>query len=137
MKCVIFGQGTAWAFSIHSPALVLFRPEMGVGQYLSQASEWERYEPGKTSGTKYWHIAKEWIIDGVECYDTPTGALKRLPASVDASYACMTSAHYSGKCITRKLDEEASKGGVEVFVDTNNSIADFITDAEPAPRLKQ
>jgi len=128
------GMGTAWALSIHSPALVLFRPEMGVAQYRSEAAKWERYEPGKSAGTKYWYIAKEWIIDGVECYDTPEGALKRLPSTVDASYACMKSPHYSGLCISRKL--EFTDGGVDVFMDTNNSLNDFATDQPLSPRLK-
>lgn len=128
------GQGTAWALSVGSPAFVLFRPSMGVAQYRKEASEWERYEPGKSSGTKYWHIAREWIVDGVECYDTPDGAIKRLPSTVDASYACMKSAHYSGLCISRKL--EFSDSGVDVFMDTNNSQNDFLTDQPLSPRLK-
>lgn len=131
------GMGTAWALSIHSPALVLFRPSMGVAEYRRQAHIWERYEPGKTTGTKYWHIAKEWIIDGIECYDSPTGALKRLPASIDASYACMTAAHYSGLCISRKMDEDASTEDIKVYKDTNNSLEDFNVDVKPSPSLKQ
>ena len=130
------GQGTAWAVSIHSPAFVLFRPEMGLAAYRADAATWEKYEPGKTSGTKYWHIASSWILDGVECYDSSVGALKRLPSSVDVSYAMMKSSHYSGKCIRRRLDEVASTASVEVYMDTNNSLADFITDADLSPRLK-
>lgn len=128
------GQGTAWALSIHSPALVVFQPAMGVAAWQSQAALWERYEPGKSSGTKYWHIAKDWILDGVECVDSPSSAIKRLPGTVDASYVWMRSAHYSGKCITRRLDFVAE--GVEVFMDTNNSDADFIPDSDPQPRLR-
>jgi len=128
------GQGTAWALSIHSPALVVFRPEMGVAAYQSQAALWERYEPGKSSGTKYWHIAKDWILDGVECVDAPSSAIKRLPGTVDASYVWMRSAHYSGKCVTRKLDFRAE--GIEIFMDTNNSDADFEPDSDPQPRLR-
>lgn len=128
------GQGTAWAVSVGSPAFVVFRPSMGVAQYRKEAAIWERYEPGKSSGTKYWHIAKEWIIDGVECYDTPDGAIKRLPSTVDASYACMKSSHYSGLCISRKL--EHNEGGVAVYMDTNNSLNDFLTDQPLSPNLK-
>lgn len=129
------GQGNAWALSIHSPALVVFRPEMGVAGWQAQAYVWERFEPGKTSGTRYWHIAKDWILDGVECVDKPSSAIKRLPGTVDASYVWMRSGHYSGKCVTRRLDFVDS--GVEVFKDTNNSDADFIPDSDPQPRLKR
>ena len=129
------GQGNAWALSIHSPAIVVFKPSMGVAAYQAQAAIWEGFEPGKSSGTKYWHIATEWILDGVECVDSPAGAIKRLPGTVDASYVWMRSGHYSGKCVTRRLD--FSQDGVDVFMDTNNSDADFIPDSTPNPRLKR
>lgn len=128
------GQGTAWALSIHSPAVVLFKPEMGVRKYMDDALTWERYAPGESSGTRYRHIAKEWILDGVDCADTPSQSIKRLPVSIDASYVYMRSAHYSGKCIRRKTESE--EGGIAFYSDTNNSAEDFITDCTPSPRLK-
>lgn len=134
MICYMTGQGNAWALSISSPAIVVFKPEMGVSKYMKDDS-WQRFEPGKTSGTRYWHIAKEWILDGVECADTPEGAMKRLPSSIDASYVWMRSAHYSGKCITRVL--QGVYDGIEVFQDTNNSSEDFIPDSPLLPRLKK
>lgn len=137
MICNMIGLGTAWAVSIHSPAFILFRPSMGVAEYRRHPEIWEKFEPGKTSGTKYWHIAKEWIIDGVECYDSPTGATKRLPSSVDASYCCMKLPHHSGHCISRKLDAVASTASVPVYMDTNNSANDFNVDMELNPSLKQ
>ncbi|MBO4446908.1 MAG: DUF4876 domain-containing protein [Bacteroidales bacterium] len=128
------GQGTAWALSIHSPAVVLFKPEMGMRRYMDDAARWERYAPGESSGTRYRHIAASWILDGVDCADSPSLSIKRLPSSVDASYVYMRSAHYSGKCIRRVLESE--EGGVPFYRDSNNSAADFITDCEPSPRLK-
>lgn len=135
MVCHMAGQGTAWALSIHSPALVIFEPPMGVAAYRADAERWERYAPGTTSGTKYWHIASKWIIDGVECVDSPQQSVKRLPSTIDASYVYMRSAHYSGKCVTRRLD--FVENGIEVFMDTNNSAEDFIPDSAPSPRLKK
>ncbi|MBR6869940.1 MAG: DUF4876 domain-containing protein [Bacteroidales bacterium] len=129
------GQGTAWALSVTSPAVVVFKPSIGVKAWQSQATVWEDFEPGKTSGTKYWHIDKDWILDGVECVDSPSSAIKRLPGTVDASYVWLRSGHYSGKCVTRRLD--FTEGGIDVFQDTNNSDADFIPDSTPSPRLKQ
>ena len=128
------GQGNQWAISIHSPAFVVFKPAMGVAAYQSQAAIWEDFEPGKSSGSKYWHIDKAWILDGVECVDSPSSAIKRLPGTVDASYVWMRSGHYSGKCVTRRLD--FTEDGIEVFMDTNNSDADFIPDSPLNPRLK-
>ncbi|MBQ6300633.1 MAG: DUF4876 domain-containing protein [Bacteroidales bacterium] len=134
MVLTMTGQGIAWALSVSSPAVVVFKPSMGVAAYQAQAAVWEDFEPGKSSGTKYWHIAKSWILDGVECVDTPSQSIKRLPGTVDASYVWMRSGHYSGKCVTRRLD--FVEDGVEVFMDTNNSDADFIPDSTPSPRLK-
>ncbi|MBP9987455.1 MAG: DUF4876 domain-containing protein [Bacteroidales bacterium] len=132
---IIAAQGTAWTLSIHSPAVAVFRPEHGVAAYLADPSLWERYEIGKTSGTKYWHIAKDWIVDGIECADTPQKSVKRLPTSVDASYIYMESAHYSGKVITRR--EKGMAGGVMKYKDTNNSAEDFITDVAPNPHFNR
>lgn len=128
------GQGNAWALSVTSPAVVIFRPSIGVAAWQSQAAVWEDFEPGKSSGSKYWHIDKDWILDGVECVDSPSSAIKRLPGTVDASYVWLRSGHYSGKCVTRRLD--FTEDGIDVFQDTNNSDADFIPDSTPSPRLK-
>ena len=135
MVLTMTGQGTQWALSIHSPAIVVFKPAMGVAAWQAQGAVWESYEPGKSAGTKYWHIAKDWILDGVECADSPSAAVKRLPGTVDASYVWMRSGHYSGKCVTRRLD--FVEDGVEVFLDTNNSDADFIPDSTPSPRVRR
>lgn len=134
MVMYMTGQGTAWALSIHSPAVVLFKPEMGVANYMKDAARWERYAPGESSGTRYRHIAKQWILDGVDCADSPSASVKRLPSSVDASYVWMRSPHYSGKCISRVV--ESVEEGIAIYRDTNNSAEDFQPDQKPSPRLK-
>ena len=134
MICYMTGQGTAWAFSINSPAFIVFKPEMGADKYMESGSFWQQYEPGQKSGKRYWHIAKEWIFDGVECFVNDNSGIKRLPGDIDASYARMKSPSNSGKCITRKID--FTEDGIEIFMDTNNSSNDFNTDCVPNPRLK-
>ena len=134
MVMYMTGQGTAWALSIHSPAVVLFKPSMGMARYMEDAATWERYAPGESSGTRYRHIAKDWILDGVDCADSPSASVKRLPSSVDASYVWMRSSHYSGKCISRAL--EFTEDGIDFYRDTNNSAEDFIPDQSPSPRLR-
>ena len=134
MVMYMTGQGTAWALSIHSPAVVLFKPSMGMAKYMEDPATWERYAPGESSGTRYRHIAKEWILDGVDCADSPSASVKRLPSSVDASYVWMRSSHYSGKCISRVLS--FTEDGIDFYSDTNNSAEDFIPDQTPEPRLR-
>lgn len=134
MVMYMTGQGTAWALSIHSPAVVLFKPSMGMAKYMEDAATWERYAPGESSGTRYRHIAKDWILDGVDCADSPSASVKRLPSTVDASYVWMRSSHYSGKCVSRAL--EFTEDGIDFYRDTNNSAEDFLPDQNPAPRLR-
>jgi len=132
LVCYMCGQGNAWAASIHSPAMVIFKTPMNVEDYYADITTWKRYEPGKSSGTLYYHIPKTWIIDGVECADKPEGAIKRLPSTIDASYVYIRAAHYSGTCVTRIEDSYASTS-VKVYKDTNNSDADFDHDAPLNP----
>ncbi|MBQ0006682.1 MAG: DUF4876 domain-containing protein [Alistipes sp.] len=134
LVCYMCGQGTAWAASIHSPAIVIFKTPMAVDDYYADISTWKTYEPGKSSGTEYYHIPKDWILDGVECADKPEGAIKRLPSTIDASYVYIRAAHYSGTCVTRKLDDSASEwSAIKVYKDTNNSDTDFDHDAPLNP----
>ena len=94
------------------------------------------------TGLKYLSAEQLIAVMGFREGDTVTlpseevsNAIKRLPGTVDASYVWMRSAHYSGKCVTRRLD--FSSDGIDVFCDTNNSDADFIPDSTPNPRLKR
>lgn len=133
LKRIVAGQGTAWAWSVSSPATVVFRPEPGVAAYLADPETWERYEPGKTSGPRYWHILPEWILDGVETQESGAVLTRRLPAVTDAGPVQMASSLYSGKVITRKVRTE--ENGRIYYQDTNYSVLDFETDRDPAPRF--
>ncbi|MDR0295304.1 MAG: DUF4876 domain-containing protein [Prevotellaceae bacterium] len=127
-------SATVFIISISSPAVVLFRPVMGVQRYLDDMDTWERYQPGTTSGPKYWHIAKEWIIDGVECSNGPTITEKRLPVSVDAGFTYVNTGSYSGRAVRRKVEQVLPNR--IVYQDTNNSSEDFEINVIPSPQLK-
>lgn len=131
---IVVGQGTAYSISVGSPALVIFRPAMGVQAYLNNRAKWERYQPGTSSGTKYWHIAKEWILDGVECSTGTTINIKRLPVAIDAGFA-YTEGNNSGLAIRRKVEQVLPDNRI-IYQDTNNSSVDFEINVTPAPRLK-
>ena len=126
--------GTAYSLSVNSPAVVLYRPEMGVQRYLDDAATWERFTPGQTTGTKYWHIAKEWIIDGVDCSNGPTIGNKRFPVSVDAGFAYTVGAN-SFQGVRRKIEQVLPTGRI-IYQDTNNSSVDFEMNVTPSPRIK-
>jgi len=134
MERIVTGQGTAYSMSVNSPAVVIFRPEMGVKRYLADKTTWELFQPGNTTGTKYWHIAKEWIIDGVECSNGPTINIKRFPVSVDAGFAYTVGAN-SFQGVRRKVEQVLPTGRI-IYQDTNNSSEDFEMNVTPSPRLK-
>ena len=121
------GTANAYPFSVSSPATVIFRiPEIGAQAYVNDPANRSR-KPGTTSATEYIMIPSAWVLDGVESFDVTTKN-KRLPASIDASYALMESADgYQGKTIHRKIDPIATAiaGGRIVYMDTNNSLNDF------------
>lgn len=121
------GTANAYPFSVSSPATVIFRiPKVGAQAYVNDPANRSR-KPGTTSATEYIMIPSAWVLDGVESFDVTTKN-KRLPASIDASYALMESSDgYQGKTIHRKIDPIATAiaGGRIVYMDTNNSLNDF------------
>lgn len=121
------GTATAYPFSVSSPAPVIFRiPSVGAHAYVNDPANRSR-KPGSSSSTEYVLIPSSWVLDGVECFDRSTKN-KRIPASIDATYALMESEHANlGKTIHRKIDPiaTAAAGGRIVYMDTNNSANDF------------
>lgn len=120
------GQANAYAFSINSPTVVLFRPVgCTMKEYLQQADKIVSM-PGSTAD-RVAVIPWEWIIDGVEVFNGSTTANnKRIRSDVDAGYVTL-SATYQGRSLMRKVDEQASaQHGYTVLADTNNSSNDFV-----------
>ncbi|MDD4920094.1 MAG: DUF4876 domain-containing protein [Bacteroidales bacterium] len=134
LKRIFAGQGTAYTMSVHSPAPVIFRPVMGVARWLADVERWQKYQPGSTSGLKYIHIHRSWILDGVECVQNPANALKRQPASVDAGFTWLEQGQNKGNAVVRKVNE-VLPGGRIIYSDTNNSAVDFLSDVPAAPIL--
>lgn len=134
LKRIFAGQGTAYTMSVHSPAPVIFRPVMGVARWLTDVERWQNYQPGSTSGLKYMHIHRSWILDGVECVQNPANALKRQPASVDAGFTWLRQGQNKGNAVVRKVKEILPSGRI-IYSDTNNSTGDFLYDVPAAPTL--
>ena len=127
---LLWKQGTANAFpfSGNSPAPVIFRiPEVNAMEYINDKKK-QRRKPNSSSTTVYVMIPSEWVLDGVECFDSDQ-KFKRLPSSIDNSFALMVTAEhqYLGHTLHRKVDEEATAKAGEriVYMDTNNSKEDF------------
>lgn len=117
----------AYGFSAVNPAPVLFRMPVSDPQAYVNDPENRSRRPGSSSSTEYVMIPSMWVLDGVEAFDSDTKN-KRLPATIDATYALMTDdERYMGKTIHRKIDEAATAvaGDRIVYMDTNNSANDF------------
>jgi len=107
---------------------------MGVARWLADVERWQNYQPGSTSGLKYMHIHRSWILDGVECVQNPANALKRQPASVDAGFTWLRQGQNKGNAVVRKVKEVLPSGRI-IYSDTNNSTGDFLYDVPAAPIL--
>ncbi|MDD2642473.1 MAG: DUF4876 domain-containing protein [Bacteroidales bacterium] len=135
LKRIFAGQGTAYTMSVHSPAPVIFRPVMGVRKWLEDVATWQAYQPGSTSGLIYMHLDRSWILDGVECVQGPSNALKRQPSSVDAGYVYLREGQNKGNAVVRKVKEVLEDDRI-IYQDTNNSAEDFVSDVPASPILK-
>ena len=121
-------DGNDWNIGINGAGMVIFNTKDFDKLPI-------RFEPdAKTAGTtQYIGIPVSDIIDGVDATANTAILLsnKRLPVSVDAS---MTTAEVplKGRSVRRKVKTVIN--GRTIFVDTNNSSADFEVNLTPSPR---
>lgn len=120
------GRANAYAFSISSPTVVIFRPQGMTIQEFVQMSDTVIPIPGSTSDNVV-TLPWEWILDGVEVFNgSTTSNNKRLRSDVDAGFITLSDT-FLGHSLVRKVDEEASsEKGFTVLQDTNNSSNDFV-----------
>lgn len=120
------GKANAYPLSQLCPTALIFKIKgTSAKEYINNPNNVTR-KPGSSGATTYVQVPASWVIDGVEVMRTDK-EYKRLPTSVDASYALWPASTPKGKSLLRKIDEEAtaSSGGRVIYQDTNNSGADF------------
>lgn len=119
------GQANAYALSISSPTVVIFRAQgISVEDYVMTGDSIVLVPGSKVDNVV--KVPYDWVVDAMEVFDgRSTTNSKRLPADVDAGYITQTDI-YTGRSLMRRTDEAASlTSGYEVLVDTNNSSEDF------------
>ena len=112
LKGFKYSTANAWPVSILCPALYIFSAPATVTLSTWLADEANAaYVNGDTKqaiANKAAKIPMDWVIDGVELYQTTTveKSTKRLPASIDAGYGL----YLNGKCYSayRNVDEKAT-----------------------------
>lgn len=118
------GKANAYAISVNSPTVVIFRAEGTTIQEHVKKADSIVPTPGSTENVVA--IPWSWIEDAVEIFNGQASAnTKRLSPVVDAGYVIQTDVE-TGCSLHRHIDqEETAKKGYEVLKDTNNSSVDF------------
>lgn len=119
------GISNAYAFSVNSPAVVLYRAQGMTMREFVQSPGAVIPIPG-SGNAQVTAIPPEWAVDAVEVFTgTSSSNAKRLQPSLDAGYVTLSDS-YLGHTLHRYVNEEMSAtAGYEVLVDTNNSSVDF------------
>ncbi|MCQ2159073.1 MAG: DUF4876 domain-containing protein [Bacteroidales bacterium] len=120
------GIANAYAFSISSPTVIIFRPQdISIREFIKQSDSVIPI-PGTTRDNVV-TIPWDWILDGVEVFSgSTTSNNKRIRSDVDAGFVTLTDT-FLGHSLARKVDEkESSEKGFTVLQDTNNSSNDFV-----------
>lgn len=110
LKAVEYGQGTAWALSVVSPAFFIFQTQNVTPAVYANNTDNIIYDPGKT-GPVYANlkVPTSWILDGIEVYNAggENVSKKRLTADIDAGYVSLT--NKLGHTLYRNVDKEATE----------------------------
>lgn len=119
------GISNAYAFSVNSPAVVLYRAQGMTMREFMQTPNSIIPIPG-SGNSQVAAIPHEWVVDAVEVFSgTSSANAKRLMPSLDAGYVTLSDT-YLGHTLHRVVDMRASMAsGYEVLMDTNNSSIDF------------
>ncbi len=119
------GISNAYAFSVNSPAVVLYRAQGMTMREFVQTADAVVPIPGG-SKAQVAAIPPDWVVDAVEVFTgTSSSNAKRLAPSLDAGYTTLSDS-FLGHSLMRKVNEDLSaSSGYEVLVDTNNSSVDF------------
>ena len=124
----VTGGVRAMIFDVKGQTSILFRlPSENYEELFTNPDNF-MIEPGGSE--RAFMVPREWIIDGVENVRLDEIVYKRLPPEIDLGYI-----QHNGPgekvSIRRKIKEVAA--GRVIYLDTNNSSEDFLTNQEPQP----
>lgn len=122
-------QGTAMLMETRAQSCILFRLPSGNLEDIFNDQNNYMVEPGGKFNC--FMVPHDWVLDGIDNLRLDDrGAFKRLPGKIDVGYV-QHRGSYEKVSIRRKVKEVID--GRTVYLDTNNSTNDFLTDQEPAP----
>jgi len=109
LKAAKYGEGTAWPFSVWSPAVFIFQTSRVTPLAFGLDADrlWYSVGAAQTAMNACIKVPAEWIIDGVEVYSAAYDEnQKRLTADIDAGYVKLT--NKLGHSLYRNVDKEAT-----------------------------
>lgn len=122
-------RGTAMIFDVRGQVCILFRlPSDKLKEIFTDPDNF-MVQPGGSFNC--FMVPRAWVIDGVENVRLDDrGVFKRLPNSIDIGFI-QHKGSYQKISIKRKVQEVIN--GRTIYMDTNNSSNDFLTNQEPTP----
>ena len=109
-KCKFVAMGNAWAYSVSSPATILFQVQDADASSWGDDANNVWYPGGQESAAMIClKVPTTWILDGVEIYNAAKmdDNTKRLTAEIDGGYVKLT--NYMGHTVYRNVDKEATE----------------------------
>lgn len=127
-------SATIWLLTIQgNAAYVLFRVPDISEDFVTENTDIREMGHNPNNTTTSIRIMNEYVLDAVESKGSTFNG-KMLSPAVDAGYIdCVPSG--TAKSIRRNVKEV--KDGRVIYQDTNNSSIDFMTNAEPQPKIYQ
>lgn len=109
-------------------------PGLNQEERKTQLDKWSirKVSVSGSTSSSFVKIPNALILDAVEVIRSEDyAAYKRFPVELDAGYTYLSSGSGSGLSIRRKIDSISA--GRIIYLDTDNSTIDFLTDVEPKP----
>jgi hypothetical protein len=106
LSAVKYGSGSAWTFSVSSPAFFIFMTEGETpAEFANNADNTANYNG--SSSMVYSKVPMDWVLDGIEVYRQGYDNQKRLPSAIDAGYVYHI--NNNGYTLYRNVDQEETE----------------------------
>ncbi|WP_297089607.1 DUF4876 domain-containing protein [uncultured Draconibacterium sp.] len=110
LSAVKYGSGSAWTFSVSSPAFFIFKTEGETpAEFANNADNLGNYNGSSTM--IYSKVPMDWVLDGIEVYRQGYDNQKRLPSAIDAGYVYLNNTY--GYTLYRNVNKEATEALLE------------------------
>lgn len=116
-----------WTISLFGSAIILFDIP---GDHQAFIKDDNNLHVDSRGTSEKICIPKEYILDAVECVKSEAMNNKRLDIELDASYVFVSDVK-KGYCVRRRVKDIINAR--VVYMDTNDSARDFLTDLMPTP----